>query len=407
MLSFCFISCFSQLTKRALFVGNSYTAVNNLPAVTASIASALGDTLVYDSNTPGGFTFQMHTTNTTTLSKIAQPGWDYVILQAQSQEPSFPPTQVASNTYPYAKILVDSIRSANQCAEPVFYMTWGRQNGDATNCPIYPPLCTYDGMQGRLRTSYLEMADSNNATCSPVGVAWKQFRILYPSVNLYQSDQSHPSIEGSYLAACVFYSVLFRKSAVGCSYTAGVSASVAANMQALAYSIVSDSADVWNLGHQDLLASFLYSTTGNSVQFTSNSQNADSLLWDFGNGQISNATSSLVAYTPGTYPVTLFAFNECGVDTFIDTLTISSIGISEAKKENRLQLFPNPTTGTFELNKRLADDKISIYNSLGDAIQFTMSEDGRIQLKNVSNGFYFVLVSTESKKEILKLVVNE
>ena len=34
-----------------LFLGNSYTYVNNLPLVTASAAASVGDSLVYDSNT--------------------------------------------------------------------------------------------------------------------------------------------------------------------------------------------------------------------------------------------------------------------------------------------------------------------------------------------------------------------
>ena len=33
----------------------------------------------------------------------------FVVIQAQSQEPSFPPSQVATQTYPYAQILVDSL----------------------------------------------------------------------------------------------------------------------------------------------------------------------------------------------------------------------------------------------------------------------------------------------------------
>lgn len=62
----------------------------------------------------------MHSTSVQTLSKINQQQWDYVVLQAQSQEPSFPASQVASDTYPYATILVDSIESHFSCTEPLF-----------------------------------------------------------------------------------------------------------------------------------------------------------------------------------------------------------------------------------------------------------------------------------------------
>ena len=91
------------------------------------------------------------------LTKINQQQWDYVVLQAQSQELSFSPFQVASDSYPYAEILVDSIFANSSCTEPLFFMTWGRKYGDQSNCQFYPPVCTYLGMQQRLRESYLDM----------------------------------------------------------------------------------------------------------------------------------------------------------------------------------------------------------------------------------------------------------
>ena len=66
------IFVFSQQTKEVLFVGNSYTYVNDLPNMVKQIALSFGDTLIYDQNTPGGATLQMHSTNTQTLSKISQ-----------------------------------------------------------------------------------------------------------------------------------------------------------------------------------------------------------------------------------------------------------------------------------------------------------------------------------------------
>ncbi|MFT5600168.1 MAG: hypothetical protein ACI9N1_000402, partial [Flavobacteriales bacterium] len=227
--------------KSALFIGNSYTGVNNLPIMTKDLAFSLGDTLIIDSNTPGGTTFNSHSTNSTTLSKINQQAWDYVILQAQSQEPSFPPAQVASQTYPYAESLVNAINNNNPCTVPLFYMTWGRENGDSQNCSSYPVICTYDGMQSRLRESYLEMGDDNNAEVSPVGATWKWVRDNYPTIGLYSADESHPSIYGSYLAACVHYTSIYRKSPVGASYISGLSAADALILQQAAQNVVLDS----------------------------------------------------------------------------------------------------------------------------------------------------------------------
>ncbi|HYG15677.1 MAG TPA: SGNH/GDSL hydrolase family protein, partial [Bacteroidia bacterium] len=76
--------------RKVLFIGNSYTRVNDLPLITSGIAMNMGDTLVYDVSYPDGYTLEQHFTNSTTLNKIKAGGWDYVVLQEQSQRPSFP-----------------------------------------------------------------------------------------------------------------------------------------------------------------------------------------------------------------------------------------------------------------------------------------------------------------------------
>src|SRR3989344_7408694 len=109
-------NCCSQNFK-VLFIGNSYTYVNNLPQVLADIANAMGDTLTHDSSTPGGYTLNLHTSNATTLSKINAQTWDFVVLQEQSQLPSFDSAQVSIDVYPYARQL-DSLISVNDsCTE--------------------------------------------------------------------------------------------------------------------------------------------------------------------------------------------------------------------------------------------------------------------------------------------------
>ena len=112
--------------KKILFVGNSYVYSNNLPLMLYNLALSNGDTIIYDSSAPGGYTFAQHTTNTTTLSKINAQDWDYVILQEQSQIPSFDPSQVQTETYPYAAQLNDLILANDSCTQTVFFMTWGR-----------------------------------------------------------------------------------------------------------------------------------------------------------------------------------------------------------------------------------------------------------------------------------------
>ncbi len=235
-------------TLKVLFLGNSYTYVNNLPQLIKDIALANGDTLLFDSNCPGGHTFNNHFNNATSRAKINAQTWDVVILQAQSQEPSFSPGQVASQTLPYAIKLDSLIKNNNNCSETVFYETWGRKNGDASNCGSYPPICTYLGMQNRLRASYKLFADTTQSSMAPAGEAWRKSIAQNPTLELYSSDQSHPSLEGSYLTACVFYETLFHKSVLSNTYTAGVSSTNVNFLQQIAHDVVNDSLLTWNIG---------------------------------------------------------------------------------------------------------------------------------------------------------------
>lgn len=241
-------SLYAGDTARVFFVGNSYTGVNNLPQLLTTVAASAGDVVITDANIPGGATLQMHSTNATTLSKIALGTWDYVVLQEQSQIPSFPDAQIETSMYPYARLLDSLIRSANACTETVFYMTWGRKNGDASNCQFFPPVCTYSGMDSLLRLRYEILADTNQGIVSPVGAVWRLLRNTHPGINLYDADESHPSLAGSYAAACAFYATLFAKDPTAITANAGLPAADAAAIRAAAKTVVFDSLKHWKVG---------------------------------------------------------------------------------------------------------------------------------------------------------------
>jgi len=327
----------AQQRKEVLFIGNSYTYVNNLPDLVKQIALSFGDSLIHDSSTPGGANFNTHTNNTQTLAKINQQQWDYVVLQAQSQEPSFSPGQVANNTYPYAEILVDFIHANSSCTEPLFFMTWGRKYGDQQNCQFYPPICTYLGMQQRLRDSYLEMTFNDSASCAPVGMAWKASIAIDSTINLYSSDNSHPSIYGSYLAACTFYASIFKKSALGSSFwPSAIDSSTAYSLQQIGSSTVLDSLAIWNIFNAD----FSFIQTNDSISCTNLSSNYESLIWDFGDGTSSFDQDPIHVYSnSGVYTITLFTLTNqgCLLDTLSVNITVNiSTEINEVISKRKL-----------------------------------------------------------------------
>lgn len=229
--------------QKVLFVGNSYTAVNDLPAMVSSIANGMGEEMTYEMSAPGGCTFQLHLTQS--AQYIQQGGWDFVVLQEQSQLPSFPYGQFMNESYSYAQQLCEMIRQYNPEAQILFYMTWGRKNGDAQNAPYYPVLATYEGMDSLLRARYMQMAQDNQAAVAPVGAVWHYIRDNYPQIELYQSDDSHPSIYGTYAAACCFYTVMYKKNPELITYAPDMDVQYANLIRQAAKTVAFDSLNTW------------------------------------------------------------------------------------------------------------------------------------------------------------------
>ena len=178
-----------------------------------------------------------HAADLTTLNKIASSAWDYVTLQGQSQETSLGAAFLHADVHPFAKALCDSIRSAQPCAEPLFYMTWGRENGDASNCSTSPWVCTYERMDSAIHYSYQELTDSNRCSLAPVGHVWRQFRRKWPGIGLYTSDGSHPNARGSYVAACTFYTLIFKKDPTAISFNHNLSPQIADSIRMRPFNI--------------------------------------------------------------------------------------------------------------------------------------------------------------------------
>lgn len=394
-----------SITKHALFLGNSYTAVNNLPQMVSDVANSTGDTLIFDSNTPGGYTLQQHSTNITSLAKIAVGTWDYVVLQEQSQLPSFPIGQVDTLVFPYAHYLDSIIKAENTCGETVFYMTWGYENGDSSNCTTWPPVCTYSGMDSLLNLRYRMMADSNNALLSPVGAVRHYIRQNFPLIQLYQADHSHPTVAGTYAAACCFYTTFYRKDPTLITFNSTLPAGDAANIRTAAKLIVFDSLLNWNIGLFDLLANFTSNITGNNqVTFTNTSTNATTYNWYFGDGDTSTLSNPVHTYAgPGTYNVMLIA-SKCGItDTFALSINITPFAIltPSGNQKSTWSIYPNPITTSITLIGNFYNPiTYRIFDITGSEIQSGVVDNSKkqIQVTSLQSGLYLLQLSENNKQ---------
>lgn len=356
---------------RALFLGNSYVYSNDIPNLIRQLALSAGDTLEYSQNTPGGYTLQGHSTNTTSLNLIQAGNWDYVILQEQSQRPAFSDGQVANEVYPYARKLDSLIKLSNPCAATLFYMTWGRKNGDADNCPFLPEICTYEGMDSMLQLRYTIMAQDNNASIAPVAKVWRTLRVNHPNIELYVADESHPNNNGSFAAACTFYAMLFGKDPVATSYNFTLNATNAAIIKNTSKAIVFDSLSFWTRFDDLPAAQFTSTLNGATATFTNQSLNASQYTWNFGDGNSSNLATPGHTYTSnGTYVVTLTAKEaNCNhTSTFTDTLQVSgatSIKPQEGAAAFRPEIFPNPVGAELFIRSKQAIAGIKIWDVNG------------------------------------------
>ena len=393
-------------TKRVLFIGNSYTGVNNLPQLVNDVAASTGDSIYFDSNTPGGQNFYGHTFDAGTVSRINAGNWDFVVLQEQSQAPSLPTAQVVTGVFPYAHLLDSMIHAHSPCGETVFYMTWGRKNGDALNCanyPAWPYVCTYEGMDSLLNLRYRMMADSNDALLSPVGAVWHYLRQNNPLIELYQTDESHPSVAGSYAAACCFYTTLLRKDPALISFNAGLSATDAAAIRNAAKRIVYDSLMNWHIGEYDPVAGFTYNLSGsNQLALLNTSFNANSFLWRFGDGDTSAAVSPVHTYSsPGLYDITLVS-EKCGkLDSSMQTISVTATGFpSVAFPNEHWMVYPTPASASLILQVGTSGPKnYRILNAAGTVVLQSAinSSTHIIHLTSLPGGLYFIQLLRETR----------
>ncbi|HEV8484178.1 MAG TPA: hypothetical protein VGV87_11595 [Blastocatellia bacterium] len=190
-------------TLRVLFIGNSYTYVNNLPSLVTALAESAHESLETEMIVAPGATLKKHWEDGKAVEAMKRSRWDYVILQEQSTlglvSQGGPPINNPKTFHEYARLFNSEIKSAG--ARTIFFLTWARQNLPET--------------QAVLNSAYFTIAKELNAIVTPVGIAWQTALKKNPGVALHQKDLSHPTPAGSYLAACVLYSTLYGQSAAG------------------------------------------------------------------------------------------------------------------------------------------------------------------------------------------------
>ena len=191
-------ACHRQASTHILFIGNSYTFVNGgidkqlegLAPSTETVRLAVS-----------GYTLEKHWTDGKALQTIRQGGWDYVILQEQSQTPIFGQKKF----YDFAREFDQEIRRSG--AKTILLMTWER-----------PDSSNYGVTTANLAAAYTMLGAELGAKVAPAGLAFARSLRGKPDLVLYSQD-GHPTMDGTYLAACVLYGTIFEHSPAGNPYS--------------------------------------------------------------------------------------------------------------------------------------------------------------------------------------------
>jgi hypothetical protein len=231
-----------EVPVSAIYIGNSFFYYNNslhghvtqliaattpamrLRGVSATISGSGLDWHDVEShfrpNAVSSYSFDRN--NNIIFNNPKEKLFDVAIMMDCSQCPIHP--QLKTVFEEYAKKHSDTVRKHG--TKPIFFMSWAYADKPE--------------MTNQLAEAYTIAANVNGAYVIPAGLAFARSISKKPELNLYAPDKRHPSLAGTYLAACTVYASLFRKSPVGLKYLAGLDEATATHLQTMAWDTVQE-----------------------------------------------------------------------------------------------------------------------------------------------------------------------
>jgi len=181
-----------------LFVGNSYTYFWNLPQNVHLLAESQDISINTRQSTSGGRTLEHHwnrNRNLATKDIISEGEFDIVVIQNHSMRALTKPDSMLFYGEQFGRLIKKS------GAKTYIYSTWSRKFDPY----MVKTISRVDSL----------LAKNIGATIVPAGLTWAKAMHMRPDLPLYEDDNSHPSPLGTYLNACLFYSVITGNTPVG------------------------------------------------------------------------------------------------------------------------------------------------------------------------------------------------
>ena len=192
---------------RILFLGNSHTYFNDMPATCAALVKAA-------TGADCSVTMLSHSRRDLSWHRreyfelrfnLLYGGYDYCVIQQAAH-----PFPGESLTLEQGRAIIELCQKAG--VKPVLFMTWAEKR--------------HPENQQQMVDTYTRLAAETGALLAPIGRIWQQVQRSRPLLELYWQDGSHASPLGSFLAAATVCSVVTgvspeRLPATGCDFTQG------------------------------------------------------------------------------------------------------------------------------------------------------------------------------------------
>lgn len=235
-------NAFSSKTKiinadtvtKILFVGNSFTFYNDMPQIFAAIATDADAKVMVESLTESSWRLDKWADAADTRgadldAKLkANDDYDVIVLQEQSTRPLNHPDDFLAG----ATALAKKIKQTQTNCDVYLYATWGYPTEAESRKVTIPQ------MESQIRSAYQSVAAAIGATVCHVGAAFSYVYQNHKDVNLYHTDNMHPSYAGSYLSACVHAATILGIDLNDVTYNGSLDEATAALLRNAAYAIV-------------------------------------------------------------------------------------------------------------------------------------------------------------------------
>ena len=183
---------------KVLFLGNSHTYFNDMPALFRNICRQKGKDVEVSMLAEPGVTYGWHLEQYTDLRfALIHGGYDYMIIQQAAHEPC--PSK--EETLRDAKTIIDMARK--QGVKVIQTLPWARLE--------------IPEEQEKMNDIYNAVADQNSIILNPVGKVFEYIIKNYPDIRVHWFDGAHASPYGSYANALCTYATLFDSDLDGIS----------------------------------------------------------------------------------------------------------------------------------------------------------------------------------------------